>query len=177
MSADPRAAVQETEAVAIGLGSNLGDRALHLRFGVRRLRRVLEDLRCSAVYETLPMHYDAQPLFLNACCIGRTRLSPRQLLSEMQDIERMAGRQRPGPRFGPRSLDLDLLLYGNLELDGGPLLIPHPRLSERAFVLVPLAEVAADWTVPGTAEREAATVAELLDTADRTGVNKTEIEL
>lgn len=159
--------------VAVALGSNLGDRLARLRFGIDRLGRVLDDLRTSSVYETEPVGYDDQPRFLNACCVGRTRLTPRQLLSELQDAERAAGRRRGGPRNGPRELDLDLLVYGDLTIDGEHLTVPHPRLRERAFVLVPLAEVAPDLVVPGDARGTLATVAELAHGIDRAGIRRT----
>lgn len=163
--------------VAVALGSNRGDRFAMLRFGIERLSWVLEEPRASSVYETVPVHYDAQALFLNACCVGRTALTAQQLLSAMQDAERSAGRSSGGPKFGPRELDLDLLLYEELILVTEHLVIPHPRLRERAFVLVPLAEIAPDWKVPATPEREAAMVAQLAGAVDRTGISRTELEL
>lgn len=163
---------------AVGLGSNLGDRVANLRLGLRAVAAHASDLAVSAVYETEPVHFEAQGPFLNACCVGSTQLTPRQLLSDLQDAERRAGRRRGGPRFGPRELDLDVLLYGDLVLEGDGLTIPHPRIRERAFVLVPLAEIAADWTVPASADRGgAATVAELAEGLDHTGIVRTEIEL
>jgi 2-amino-4-hydroxy-6-hydroxymethyldihydropteridine diphosphokinase len=163
--------------VAIGLGSNVGDRLAHLRFAIRRLGYVLSESRISGVYESDPVDYLDQPAFLNACCTGRTRLSPHQLLYELQDAERAAGRRRGGPRFGPREPDLDLLLYGDLVLETEHLILPHPRMRERAFVLVPLAEVAADWTVAAMRDCEAATVAELAAAVEAAGIERTEYEL
>jgi 2-amino-4-hydroxy-6-hydroxymethyldihydropteridine diphosphokinase len=165
------------ERFAIGLGSNVGDRLANLRAGLGAVAAHATDLVVSAVYETEPVLFKAQDPFLNACCVGSTRLTPRQLLSDLQDAERRAGRRRGGPRFGPRELDLDVLLYGNLVFEGDGLTIPHPRIRERAFVLVPLAEIAADWTVPASGDREAATVAELAEGLDHTGIVRTEIEL
>lgn len=165
------------EVFAIGLGSNRGDRLANLAFSLRAVAAHAEGLRVSSVYETDPVGYADQPTFLNACCVGRTRLSPRQLLSELQDAERAAGRKRGGPRFGPRELDLDLLLHGDLVVETEQLVLPHPRMRERAFVLVPLAEIAADWTVPATRGNEAATVAELAAAVDGAGIERTEYEL
>jgi len=165
------------EAVAIGLGSNVGDRLAHLRLGLAAIAAHAEALAVSAVYETEPVEFEDQGSFLNACCVGRTRLTARQLLSELQDAERRAGRRSGGPRFGPRELDLDLLLFGDLSLDTEVLSVPHPRLRERGFVLVPLAEIAADWTVPASAEGSAATVAQLADGVSRVGIIKTELDL
>ncbi len=162
--------------VAIGLGSNLGDRLAHLRSGVGRLERVLDDLTTSSVYETEPVDYHDQPRFLNVCCVGRTRLTGRQLLSELQDAERAAGRQRTGERYGPRTLDLDLLLYGDHVVHEEHLTLPHPRLHERAFVLVPLAELASDWQV-SLSGGAAATVGELARQVDREGIVRMEAEL
>ena len=160
---------REPVAVAIGLGSNLGDRHAHLRFGVERLREFLQDIRVSPLYETDPVGDTDQPPFLNAVCVGRTVLSARQLLSQLQDAERAAGRRRGARRFGPRTLDLDLLVYGPAVLVSAELTVPHPRLRERAFVLVPFADVAPDWIVPGDSGREE-TVAGLLSRLDTDSV-------
>lgn len=162
---------------AVGLGSNLGDRIANIRLGRAAIAGHAEDLAVSGVYETDPVLLEEQGRFLNACCVGRTRLTPGQLLSALQDAERQAGRRRGGPRFGPRELDLDVLLYGNLILEGDSLTIPHPRLRERSFVLIPLSEIAADWTVPATATKEAATVEELAKSVDASGITRTEYEL
>ena len=162
-----------TTPVAIALGSNLGARLVNLRFGLARVRLILQDVRVSSVYETEPAHDPGQPMFFNACVTGRTRLSARQLLSELQDAERAAGRRPARQRWGPRTLDLDVLLYG-AEVVGRPgLVIPHPRLHERAFVLVPLAEIAPQWIVPG-ATGGAEIVAELAGRIDHSGVTKLE---
>jgi 2-amino-4-hydroxy-6-hydroxymethyldihydropteridine diphosphokinase len=163
--------------VALGLGSNLGDRLENLRFAVARIRTFLQDLEASSVYETDPIGYLEQPRFLNACCVGRTVLTAQQLLSELQDAERSAGRNSFGPRYGPRELDLDLLLYGQEVFETAALTVPHPRLAERAFVLLPLAEIAPEWTVPATWDRPAATVAELAASMSREGIARTELML
>ncbi|MGB5302360.1 MAG: 2-amino-4-hydroxy-6-hydroxymethyldihydropteridine diphosphokinase [Gemmatimonadota bacterium] len=174
---EQRGSARAGEPVAVGLGSNLGDRLAHLRFGLARVGAFLQDLTVSAVYETDPIGYLAQPRFLNACCVGRTGLSARQLLSELQDAERAAGRRPSGPRYGPRALDLDLLLLGAEAFESPTLTVPHPRMSERAFVLVPLAEIAADWPVPGTQGREASTVSRLAEAVSRKGITRTELTL
>jgi 2-amino-4-hydroxy-6-hydroxymethyldihydropteridine diphosphokinase len=163
-------------AVAIALGSNLGDRLANLRFGVRRLQRILEDLCCSGVYETEPQGLADQPLFLNACCAGRTRLSARQLLAELQDAERAAGRRR-GVRNGPRELDLDILLYGEAVIDDPLLVVPHPRLALRAFVLAPLEEIAAEWVVPGMPDGAGVTVGDLAGAVPHAGIERTDMQL
>ncbi|MDF2751470.1 MAG: 2-amino-4-hydroxy-6-hydroxymethyldihydropteridine pyrophosphokinae, partial [Gaiellaceae bacterium] len=99
--------------------------------------------------ETAPVGYLDQPSFLNGAARLETELSPRELLGALLDVERELGRDRSGPRFGPRTVDLDLLLYGGVELDEPRLVVPHPRLHERRFVLEPLAELAPGLVVPG----------------------------
>ena len=154
--------------VAIGLGSNLGDRLEHLQSGLLALADAIAVRRWSSVWESDPMYNLSQPAFLNACCVGETGLEPADLLSALQRIERAEGRRRSGPRYGPRELDLDLLLYGSRMLDEPDLAVPHRGLVERPFVLVPLAEVAGDWEVPGTARR----VAEFADRVPRSGLRR-----
>lgn len=136
--------------VAIALGSNLGDRQSHLAFAVERLRALLPDLVVSTVIETAPEGVpDEQGPFLNAVAVGHTTLSPRTLLTEMQAIERANGRARPF-RYAARTLDLDLILYGDVVLRDEGLVVPHPHFRERRFVLAPLAEVAGEWVDPVT---------------------------
>ena len=165
------------ERCAVALGSNLGDRIAFLRFGVARLRRLFDDLAVSGVYESAPMYETDQPSFLNACCAGYTRLTPLQLLAELQDAERAAGRSRGGPKYGPRELDLDLLLHGDAVLELPDLALPHPRMRERGFVLGPLAEIVPGWTVPGTGAAAGRTVRELAEAVDRTDLVRTEQSL
>jgi 2-amino-4-hydroxy-6-hydroxymethyldihydropteridine diphosphokinase len=129
----------------IGLGSNLGDR-------VANVRRALDELRpasTSRLVETDPVGYLDQPRFVNAVALVGTDLAPRALLDRLLGIECDLGRTRDGPRFGPRTIDLDLLLYDDLVLDEPGLTIPHPRMHERRFVLEPLAEIAPGLVVPG----------------------------
>jgi 2-amino-4-hydroxy-6-hydroxymethyldihydropteridine diphosphokinase len=123
------------------------------------------------------MHVADQPSFLNACCIGQTSLTARQLLQSLQQLELRAGREPGGRRYGPRPLDLDLLLYGECVIEESDLVVPHPRLRERAFVLVPLAELAADWIVPVSRGAAATTVGELARGVDEEGIVRTSIEL
>jgi len=165
------------ELVGVGLGSNLGDRTASLNDAIQALTVCLSDIRLSAVYESRPVGVTDQPDFLNACGVGRTQLSPTELLLAFQSIERSAGRLRGGPPNGPRLLDIDLLLYGERVIDESHLIVPHPRLRDRAFVLVPLAELASDWLVPASAQGAAATVSELAGSVDRTGLVRTDIEL
>lgn len=136
---------------AVGLGSNRGDRAAHLAAGVRALDALLRGLRCSRVYETEPVGATGQSRFLNMCCVGRIRRPPRALLRRLQEIEADEGRSRTGEGAPePRTLDLDLLLYGDRRIEEPGLRVPHPRMRERAFVLVPLSEVAGGWRDPVT---------------------------
>lgn len=159
------------------MGSNIGEREANLRVGLRALRGLLDDVRVSSVYETRPVHLADQPSFLNACCVGRTRLTPRQTLAELKHVEKLAGRTRGGLRYGPRVLDLDLLLYDERYLREPDLVVPHPRLRERAFVLIPLREIAADWRVPGDERDPAPSVRELAAAVDPDGVTRTALQL
>ncbi len=127
--------------VAIALGSNLGDRRAHLAFAIRRLRRILRDVRVSSIHETAPEGVDEpQPDYLNAVVAGLTTLSPHELLQALLAIERERGRTRQSFRAS-RTLDLDLILYGDEVIDTPELTVPHPRYLERQFVTKPLAEV------------------------------------
>ena len=158
--------------VAIALGSNLGDRPTRIERSLEAIRVFVDDVEVSPLYETDPMYDENQPVFLNACCVGTTALTPRQLLSQLQDIERAHGRRRDGRRFGPRAIDLDLLLFESLVIESQDLAVPHPRLRERAFVLVPLADIAADWLVPASEGCPALTVREILAGIETDGVRK-----
>lgn len=163
--------------VAIGLGTNMGDRAGNLQTAVDGLRRLLSDLRSSRVYETEPMLVRSQPAFLNAVCTGETCLTPRQLMFALQDLELSIGRKPQAVRYGPRIIDLDLLLYGECVIEEPGLEVPHPRMRERGFVLEPLAELSPDWAVPEVDAPGAVTVAELAASVRRSGINLTSIEL
>jgi len=131
----------------IGLGSNLGDRQATLRQAVRRLGTYGRVVAVSSLYETEPVGYRDQPWFLNAVVALETTLGPRELLAALLAIERDFGRERTF-RNAPRTLDLDLLLYDGLVEQSEDLSIPHPRLHERSFVLVPLAEIAPELSHP-----------------------------
>ena len=135
--------------VAIALGSNVGDRERMLREGVVALQQHLQDLRVSTFHVTDPVGVGEQPKFLNAAAVGLAELPARDLLQTLLDIERTLGRERPYPG-APRTLDLDLILYDDLIMDEPGLVVPHPRFRDRAFVLVPLAEIAPDWKDPVT---------------------------
>jgi 2-amino-4-hydroxy-6-hydroxymethyldihydropteridine diphosphokinase len=145
--------------VAVALGSNLGPREAHLQHAVVRLRSVLNQLQVSAFLETAPEGVpDDQPPFLNGAVVGWSGDEPRFLLDALQAIELERGRKRPFPGAA-RSLDLDLILVGDLVVSAPPLVLPHPRFRERRFVLSPLAEIAPDLVDPVTGQ----TVRELLD--------------
>jgi GTP cyclohydrolase-4 len=131
----------------IGLGSNLGDRATNLLEALQYLRERARILRTSSVYETEPAYYTDQPRFLNMVAQAETELDPVELLRFLKRIERQMGRQE-SVRYGPRAIDLDLLLYDELVLETPELTIPHPRMTERPFVLVPLAEVSPEVRHP-----------------------------
>jgi len=125
---------------AIGLGSNEGDAAAHVRHGLTRLAELGTLSARSALYRSPAWGVTEQPPFVNAAALIETALAPRALLEALQRIEREAGRV-PTYRWGPRVLDLDILTYGDERLDEPGLTIPHARLNERAFALVPLAEI------------------------------------
>lgn len=144
--------------VAIALGSNLGDRAQTLDRAVAALRAELGDVRVSRYRDTAPVDVpDVQPRYLNAALTGRATQDPVVLLERLQSLEVQCGRRRPYPR-SPRTLDLDLILYGSLIVETPSLTLPHPRFRDRRFVLEPLAEIAPDLRDPVTG----LTVAELL---------------
>jgi 2-amino-4-hydroxy-6-hydroxymethyldihydropteridine diphosphokinase len=145
----------------VGVGSNLGDRWRHLAFAARALRSapLVAMPRASNVYDTEPLG-PPQPRYLNAVLELETSLTARRLHDLLAAAERAAGR-RPGPRWGARTLDLDLLLYGDLILETPGLVVPHPGIASRRFVLAPLAELCPERAVPGTG----ATVAQLLAAA------------
>jgi len=138
--------------VAVALGSNLGDRAGHLRWALEALGRHLDDLRHSPFQSTAPVDVpDRQPDYLNAVAIGTTRLDARALLDVLLALEAQRGRERRSLRAA-RTLDLDLILFGDAAIDEPGLVVPHPRFRERDFVLGPLAELAPDWRDPASGE-------------------------
>src|SRR5215213_8031324 len=134
--------------VYLALGTNLGDRVASLHDAVERLRGAVAVERMSSVYETEPAYLLDQPRFLNMALCGYTVLEPHALLAFLKRIEHDMGRTA-GPRYGPRAIDLDILLYDDLTLMDDDLAIPHPRMAERPFVLAPLAEIAPELVPPG----------------------------
>ncbi len=175
-------ATDDSLVAFVGLGSNLGDSVATLQAALRALDALPDTrvVRASRLYRTAAWGVTEQPDFINAVAMLHTSRAPQRLLADMLDIERHAGRHRladGSDRWGPRTLDLDLLLYGEERVDEPGLHVPHPRLHERAFVLVPLAEIAPDAHIPGvgtaaqalarmaTSEVEGVTYADPLDPA------------
>lgn len=159
--------MSELPAVFLALGSNLGDRRRNLAVALLRLEPLLRVEAVSSLYETEPVGPD-QPKYLNAVCRGITGLAPRALLRHVQEVEREIGRRPDGTRWGPRPIDIDLLLYGDVVADEPELRLPHPELAERAFVLVPLAELAGEARHPLLGESIVALAAKI----DASGVRK-----
>ncbi|MBV8081510.1 MAG: 2-amino-4-hydroxy-6-hydroxymethyldihydropteridine diphosphokinase, partial [Candidatus Eremiobacteraeota bacterium] len=133
--------------VALGLGSNLGDRQANIARALALLREVIHMQRISPVYETVPVGFAQQPDFLNCACTGWTSLAPRELRAAIAGIERRVGRAASFP-MGPRAIDIDILLYDDLVVRDEALTIPHPRMRERGFVLAPLRDIAPDAVEP-----------------------------
>ena len=151
--------------VHLGLGSNLGDRARNIERAVELLGERMQVELVSKLYETPPMYEEHQPPFLNAVCRCAAPPAPRDLLPFIQEIEAALGRV-PGPKNSPRPLDIDILLYGSLTLNEPDLVIPHPGIAERPFVLVPLAEIDPGAVHPLTGKTAAAMLADLAPDAE-----------
>jgi len=142
----------------LALGGNLGPVEQTLDRALRQLEAALGPLRIASLYRSSPLSPIPQPDFLNTAAVATTALEPEAVLALAKSLELAAGRQLPAlnRRFGPRPLDIDILLYGDRTSDAPELTLPHPRLRERRFMLEPLAEIAPDWPVPpdGTPVRE-----------------------
>jgi 2-amino-4-hydroxy-6-hydroxymethyldihydropteridine diphosphokinase len=151
--------------VYLALGANLGDRLASLQAAITALSAWLHDLVCSPVYETEPWGYTDQPTFLNQAVSGETHLPPEDLLIKLQSLEKKLGR-KPTFRYGPRPIDIDILMYADQIRKTPSLVLPHPRLHERAFVLVPLVDIAPDLVHPTLGK----SMRQLLADVDRTGV-------
>ena len=153
--------------VFLSLGTNLGDRLAHLHAALDSLPPDVEITARSPVYETPAWGYEDQGPFLNMVIEGQTELEPVALLARLKQLETDLGR-RPSFRWGPRVIDMDILFYDELILDTPELGIPHPRLHERAFVLVPLADIAPEWKHPVLGK----TVRQMLAGVDASGIQK-----
>ena len=133
--------------IYLALGTNLGDRIANLRAAIEALSPEINVIAESKVYETPPWGYENQPAFLNMAVKGETALEPESLLKRLKQLEVQLGREQSF-HWGPRLIDIDILFYDNLILKSESLIIPHPRLHERAFVLVPLTDIAPDFIHP-----------------------------
>ncbi|MFO3796946.1 MAG: 2-amino-4-hydroxy-6-hydroxymethyldihydropteridine diphosphokinase [Anaerolineales bacterium] len=153
--------------VFIALGTNLGDRLENLRRALECIAAKVQIVRLSSIYETSPWGYTEQPPFLNLVLSGQTELQPQPLLEFLKSCEQALGR-RPTFRYGPRLIDLDILAYEDRILETPTLTLPHPHLHERAFVLVPLHEIAPNWIHP----RLGKSVSELLATCEVSGIRR-----
>ncbi|MGO9127453.1 MAG: 2-amino-4-hydroxy-6-hydroxymethyldihydropteridine diphosphokinase [Terriglobales bacterium] len=131
----------------LSLGSNLGDRAANLKAAINRLQTFGKVLQASSFYETEPVEFTAQPWFLNCAVELQTDKMPQQLMTAILEIEQQMGRQRTQKK-GPRTIDVDILLFGDSTVESRGLTIPHPALHQRRFVLEPLAEIAPDQCHP-----------------------------
>ncbi len=156
-----------TNTVTLALGTNLGDRPENLRAAIAALPPVVTVLKQSFIYETLPWGVIDQPSFLNMVIIGKTLQKPQELLKNLKELESRLGRV-PSIQYGPRKIDIDILFYGNLIFDSPELTLPHPHLHERAFVLVPLADLAPEQIHPILGK----TIRQLLAEVETSGVTR-----
>ncbi len=153
--------------VFLGLGSNLGDRQANLEAAIDALGPKVRAMARSPIYETEPWGYADQPKFLNQVVQGETELIPEELLKHIKEVEGRVGRTASF-RYGPREIDIDILLYDDLVLETPELTIPHPRLDERAFMLMPLADLAGNLQHPVAKE----TFSQLLAKVEREGIRQ-----
>ena len=156
-----------TNIVTLGLGTNLGDRPGNLRAAIAALPPAVIVLEQSYIYETLPWGVTDQPRFLNMVIKGKTSQRPQELLKNLKELEMHLGRV-PSIHYGPRKIDIDILFYDNLIFNSAELTLPHPHLHERAFVLVPLADLTPEQIHPVFGK----TIRQLLAEVDTTGVKR-----
>jgi 2-amino-4-hydroxy-6-hydroxymethyldihydropteridine diphosphokinase len=157
--------------IYLGLGTNLGDRAQNLRQALAGLKQWMTVTAVSPIYETEPWGVTDQPLFWNMCVAGETAVSPHTLLTHLKQLEQEIGRT-PTRRWGPRLIDIDILFYDDLVLQSDNLTIPHPGIPQRAFVLVPLVDIAPDWVHPQSQK----TVREMMAEVGQTAVHRLPID-
>lgn len=156
----------QPEQIYLSLGTNLGNREMNLEAVKEHLPPEVKILDCSPIYQTEPWGFLDQPDFLNQVLVVETSLSPFELLEYIKRIEEIIGR-KPSVRFGPRKVDIDILFFGERIILEEDLVIPHPRLRDRAFVLVPMADLDPDLIYPGSDT----SISDLLAFVDRTGVH------
>ena len=157
-----------TEA-ALSLGSNMGNRLDNIRQAVALMKPLGEVTKRSTVYETPPWGVEAQPRFLNACVLLETETPPKILLEKLKEIEQAVGRVER-ERWGPREIDIDILTYGGEVLNDEELTVPHPIMRERAFVMIPLSEIAPDMKIPPDDGEVSRIAREILEKASGDGI-------
>jgi 2-amino-4-hydroxy-6-hydroxymethyldihydropteridine diphosphokinase len=162
----------QKHTVYLSLGSNLEDRQHNLQIALQKLQPFVHIQRISSVYETEPVGYLDQPYFFNIVCWGETLLTAKELLTQIKAIEKAVGRQ-PTMRNGPRLIDIDILFYDTCIYVDEHLILPHPRIKERAFVLIPLVEISPDVIDP----HSGCTAQELLHAISQDGVTKTSVHV
>jgi 2-amino-4-hydroxy-6-hydroxymethyldihydropteridine diphosphokinase len=159
--------ILEQTLVHLALGSNLGDRCANLRLALEKISERVSIIKTSSVYETPPWGFTDQPSFLNQVVSGNSSLNPAELLTLVKEIEQKMGRVK-NFQNGPRLIDIDILLFGEQIVKMPNLEIPHPRMCERGFVLLPLAEIEPDLILPGTNKN----IYEFIQNVDQTGIQR-----
>jgi 2-amino-4-hydroxy-6-hydroxymethyldihydropteridine diphosphokinase len=159
--------MNKEQVIYLALGSNLGDRQTLLERAIRLLASQIQIRQCSPVYETAPWGYADQANFLNIVLEASSELSPEEILLALKGIEASVG-SKAGFKNGPREIDIDILFYGNEIIDEDNLVVPHPRLHERAFVLVPMLDLNAEFVHPELGK----TIRQLAEAVDKDGVQR-----
>jgi len=163
--------ISDQTCVTLALGSNLGDRCANLYQALKEISAQVSIIKTSSLYETPPWGYIEQSVFLNQVISGKTTLNPLELLAFIKSIEQEMGRVKSFQN-GPRLIDIDILLFGEQMINTVDLVIPHPRMLERGFVLLPLAEIEPELIIPGTRN----TVSNYLQKVDQAGIFKIDPE-